>query len=71
MENTIKQSESERERGFDLIRRLHGDYKPLKDAIDRLRMSLGLERLAPMEEEGSVIEYVQSLFAFYFMKYLK
>ena len=59
MENTIKQSECERERGLELIRRLHEDYKPLKDGIERLRMSLGLERPAQVEDEGAIVEYVQ------------
>ncbi|KXJ23699.1 zinc finger C4H2 domain-containing protein [Exaiptasia diaphana] len=54
MENTIKQSEAERERGFDVIRRLHDDYKPLRMEVDRMRLSLGLEQLPAMEEEEAI-----------------
>lgn len=56
MENTIKQSEAERERGFDIIRRLHDDYKPLRMEVDRMRLSLGLEQLPAMEEEEAIAQ---------------
>lgn len=56
MENTIKQSESERERGLDTLRRLHEDYKPLKREIDRMRGSLGLDKIANLDEENSLAE---------------
>jgi hypothetical protein len=56
MENTIKQSEAERERGFEMIRRLHDDYKPLRMEVDRMRVSLGLEQLPPLEEEESIAQ---------------
>lgn len=56
MENTIKQSESERERGLETLRRLHEEYKPLKRDIDKMRGSLGLEKIANLDEESSLAE---------------
>ena len=56
MENTIKQSESERERGLETLRRLHEEYKPLKRDIDKMRGSLGLEKVANLDEESSLAE---------------
>lgn len=56
MENTIKQSESERERGLESLRRLHEEYKPLKRDIDKMRGSLGLEKTANLDEESSLAE---------------
>lgn len=56
MENTIKQSESERERGLETLRRLHEEYKPLKREIDKMRGSLGLEKIANLDEESSLAE---------------
>ena len=56
MENTIKQSESERERGLETLRRLHDEYKPLKRDVDRMRGSLGLDKIADLDEESSLAE---------------
>lgn len=56
MENTIKQSESERERGLETLRRLHDEYKPLKRDIDKMRGSLGLDKVASLDEESSLAE---------------
>ena len=56
MENTIKQSEAERERGLDTLRRLHDEYKPLKREVDRMRGSLGLDKIANLDEENSLAE---------------
>lgn len=56
MENTIKQSEAERERGLETMRRLHDEYKPLKRDIDKMRESLGLDKMANLDEESSLTE---------------
>lgn len=56
MENTIKQSEAERERGLETLRRLHEEYKPLKRDIDKMRVSLGLDKIASLDEEANLAE---------------
>ncbi|XP_077977219.1 zinc finger C4H2 domain-containing protein-like [Glandiceps talaboti] len=52
METTIKQSETERNRSLDCARRLHDEFQPLKQHIDNMRASLGLEKLPELYEEG-------------------
>ncbi|XP_058856763.1 zinc finger C4H2 domain-containing protein-like isoform X2 [Acipenser ruthenus] len=51
MENTIKQSESDLSKLLESTRRLHEEYKPLKEHVDALRMTLGLQRLPDLCEE--------------------
>ncbi|XP_019867667.1 zinc finger C4H2 domain-containing protein isoform X2 [Aethina tumida] len=57
MEGVIKQAEESRNRSMNAAVRLHEDYLPLKNEIDRLRREcLGLDRLPDLhEEEGSTI----------------
>jgi hypothetical protein len=57
MEGVIKQSEESRTRSLNYAVRLHEEYVPLKNEIDRLRRDcLGLDRLPELhEEEGSAI----------------
>lgn len=57
MEGVIKQAEESRSRSMSASVRLHEEYLPLKNEIDRLRREcLGLERLPELhEEEGSTI----------------
>lgn len=57
MEGVIKQAEESRARSLSAAVRLHEEYVPLKNEIDRLRREcLGLERLPELhEEEGSTI----------------
>ncbi|XP_031443039.1 zinc finger C4H2 domain-containing protein-like isoform X1 [Clupea harengus] len=65
MESTIKQSENDLNKLLENTRRLHEEYKPLKDHVDALRMSLGLHRLPNLsdEEEKLSLELVtQSYF---------
>lgn len=79
MEGVIKQAEESRNRSMNAAVRLHEDYLPLKNEIDRLRREcLGLDRLPDLhEEEGSTItpEYVYTLMFmkimsdFYFLSY--
>ncbi|CAH0552842.1 unnamed protein product [Brassicogethes aeneus] len=57
MEGVIKQAEESRSRSMSSAVRLHEDYMPLKNEIDRLRREcLGLDRLPELhEEEGTSI----------------
>lgn len=57
MEGVIKQAEESRARSLNSAVRLHEEYLPLKNEIDRLRREcLGLDRLPELhEEEGTVI----------------
>ncbi|KAJ8948252.1 hypothetical protein NQ318_013240 [Aromia moschata] len=57
MEGVIKQADESRTRSMSAAVRLHEEYLPLKNDIDRLRREcLGLERLPELhEEEGSSI----------------
>uniref|UniRef100_A0A674G8G1 Zinc finger C4H2-type containing n=1 Tax=Taeniopygia guttata TaxID=59729 RepID=A0A674G8G1_TAEGU len=60
MENTIKQSENDLNKLLESTRRLHEEYKPLKEHVDALRMTLGLQRLPDLceEEEKLSLEHV-------------
>ncbi|XP_062391520.1 zinc finger C4H2 domain-containing protein [Sardina pilchardus] len=51
MENTIKQSENDLNKVLESTRRLHDEYKPLKEHVDALRKTLGLHRLPDLTEE--------------------
>ncbi len=44
MENTIKQTHEEKMRAIESVRRLHSEYKPLKEEINSLRESIGLTK---------------------------
>ncbi|KAK2816697.1 hypothetical protein Q7C36_022968 [Tachysurus vachellii] len=61
MENTIKQSECDLNKLLDSTRRLHDEYKPLKEHIDTLRAALGLQRLPELsrEEERLSLDYFE------------
>ncbi|XP_030620592.1 zinc finger C4H2 domain-containing protein-like isoform X2 [Chanos chanos] len=51
MESTIKQSENDLNKLLETTRRLHDEYKPLKEHVDALRKTLGLHRLPNLSEE--------------------
>lgn len=51
MENIIKQAEEERNKSLESAKRLHEDYIPLKDYIDKLRAEIGLQKLPDLHEE--------------------
>lgn len=55
MEGVIKNADENRVRSLNSAARLHEEYMPLKNEVDRLRRDcLGLERLPELhEEEGS------------------
>ncbi|KAF5891770.1 zinc finger C4H2 domain-containing protein, partial [Clarias magur] len=61
MENTIKQSECDLSKLLESTRRLHEEYKPLKEHIDTLRAALGLRRLPELsrEEERLSLDYFE------------
>nr|KAF6493250.1 zinc finger C4H2-type containing [Molossus molossus] len=65
MENTIKQSENDLNKLLESTRRLHDEYKPLKEHVDALRMTLGLQRLPDLceEEEKLSLEGTSFLFS--------
>ncbi|XP_072573655.1 zinc finger C4H2 domain-containing protein-like isoform X3 [Paramormyrops kingsleyae] len=51
MENTIKQSENDLNKLLETTRRLHEEYKPLKEHVDAMRVGLGLQRLPNLSDE--------------------
>lgn len=52
MENVIKKAEEARTRSLDRAKKIHEEYRPLKDDIDRMRRDyLGLERLPELHEQ--------------------
>jgi len=51
MENIIKQAEEERSKSLDNAKRLHEDYMPLKDYVDKLRNEIGLHKLPDLHDE--------------------
>ncbi|KAF4073443.1 hypothetical protein AMELA_G00258710 [Ameiurus melas] len=61
MENTIKQSECDLNKLLESTRRLHDEYKPLKEHVDTLRAALGLRRLPELcrEEEKLTLDYFE------------
>uniref|UniRef100_A0A8C9R924 Zinc finger, C4H2 domain containing n=1 Tax=Scleropages formosus TaxID=113540 RepID=A0A8C9R924_SCLFO len=61
MENTIKQSENDLNKLLENTRRLHDEYKPLKEHVDTLRVALGLQRLPSLcdEEEKLSLDYFE------------
>jgi hypothetical protein len=55
LENTIKQTHEEKMRAIESVRRLHSEYKPLREEISSLRESIGLTR-ADDSDDGQIIE---------------
>uniref|UniRef100_T1IG76 Uncharacterized protein n=1 Tax=Rhodnius prolixus TaxID=13249 RepID=T1IG76_RHOPR len=54
MENVIKKAEEAKSRSWDRAKRIHDEYRPLKDDIDRMRRDyLGLEKLPELHEQES------------------
>ena len=55
----MKQSQASRDRCLENVRRLHADYAPLKEQIDKMRDSLGLDKLPGIPDEDKLKkEYV-------------
>jgi len=55
MESIIKQAEEDRNKSLDSAKRIHDEYKPLKDLIDKMRYEIGLTRLPELHEETASI----------------
>lgn len=51
METTIKQAEEDRARSAETARRLYEEYQPLRQHVDLLRASVGLDRLSDLGED--------------------
>ena len=45
METTIKQAEEDRNKSLETAKHLYEEYRPLKQHVDMLRASVGLDRL--------------------------
>ena len=62
METTMKQAEEERMRNVSNVRQLYDEYRPLKDHVDLLRSTVGLEPLpsvvGPEEANKLAPQYV-------------
>lgn len=50
----MKQSQASRDRCLENVRRLHADYAPLKEEIDKMRDSLGLDKLPGIPDEDKL-----------------
>ena len=61
MENTIKQTDNEKLRALDSAKRLHYEYKPLKDQINHLRDSIGLDKTDDNEDEVLIESFLKKL----------
>ena len=51
METTIKQAEEDRNKSLEVAKRLYEEYQPLKQHVDMLRASVGLDRLSEVSED--------------------
>lgn len=52
METIIKQAEEDRNKALENAKRVHDEYKPIKDLVDNLRHEIGLCRLPDLHEEN-------------------
>ena len=59
MECTIKHSDEEKRRALDATRRLHTEYKPLKEQINQLRESIGLEKTDDNDDEVVIETFIK------------
>ena len=61
MESTIKQSDEEKQRALEAARRLQTEYTPLKDQLNQLRESIGLEKADDNEDEEVIVSFLSKL----------
>ncbi len=61
MENTIKQTNEEKIRALESAKRLHHEYKPLKDQVNHLRDSIGLPKTDDNEDEELIDSFIKKL----------
>lgn len=59
MEETIKQSQEEKKRALESVRRLHGEYKPLKEEINHLREVIGLNRVDETDDNQTIDSFLR------------
>ena len=55
METTIKQAEEEKNKALENARKVYNDLKPLKEQVDCLRSSIGLDKVADLSDEDTKI----------------
>ena len=59
LESTIKQAEEERNRAAENTKKLYNEYIPVKQQVDHLRSTVGLDPLPSLDEEEQFApEYV-------------
>ena len=51
METTIKQAEEDRNKSLEVAKRLYEEYQLLKQHVDMLPASVGLDRLSEVSED--------------------
>lgn len=51
METTIKQSEDERNKSLENLKKLYEEFRPLKEEVDSMRAKIGLEKLPSLTDE--------------------
>ena len=51
----MKQAEEDRNKALDSAKRLYDEYRPIKDQLDSLRTSIGLERSPDLKDEDEHI----------------
>lgn len=61
MENTIKQTNEEKLKALESAKRLHQEYKPLKEQVNHLRDSIGLDKTDENEDEILIEAFIRKL----------
>merc|ERR1712127_28967 len=61
MENTIKQANEDKIRALESAKRLHQDYKPLKEHVNHLRDSIGLDKIDENDDEILIDKFLKKL----------
>jgi hypothetical protein len=61
MESTIKQSNEEKLRALESAKRLNSEYKPLKDHINHLRDSIGLDKTDDNDDQVLIDTFINKL----------
>lgn len=61
MENTIKQTNEDKIKSIDSARRLHQEYKPLKEHVNHLRDTIGLSKTDDNDDEILIETFIKKL----------
>ncbi len=67
VEKTMRQSEEEKKRALESVRRLHSEYKPLKENLNALRESIGLDECNSENDNDESVLIESFLRYFYFL----